>query len=183
MSKRSSVQRQCLTALGAVLNIITAFVAMTLRLPIYLDSTGTVLISALLGPKYGIVTGILGSVLSGFTFDVYSFYFAPVQILTALTASWVMRSDWGKGLRMILSGLVVAIPTSLASAAIAAFVFGGQTSSGSSYLVAILHNLGLGLTVSCFVVQILTDYLDKLAAMLLTRLVVKKGVLKKYGTL
>lgn len=183
MSKRSSVQRQCLTALGAVLNLITAFVAMTLRLPIYLDSTGTVLISTLLGPKYGIVTGVLGSILSGLTFDVYSFYFAPVQILTALTASLVMRSDWGRGFRMVVSGLVVALPTSFASAAIAAFVFGGQTSSGSSYLVALLHNLGLGLTMSCFVVQVLTDYLDKLAAMVLARLVIKKGVLKKYGTL
>jgi len=183
MSKRSSVQRQCLAALGAVLNVITAFVAMTLRLPIYLDSTGTVLISSLLGPKYGIVTGVLGSILSGLTFDIYSFYFAPVQILTALTASLVMHSHWGKGFQLVISGLAVALPTALVSAVITAFVFGGQTSSGSSYLVAFLHNLGLELTVSCFVVQILTEYLDKLVAMLLARLVLKKGVLKKYGTL
>ena len=77
-----STLKQCMVALGIVLNIVGAFLALNLRIPIYLDSIGTVLSGALLGPVYGVVTGVLGSFISGITFDIYSLYYAPVQILT-----------------------------------------------------------------------------------------------------
>ena len=183
MNKRFSARFLCLTALGAGLNVVCAFAAMFLRLPIYMDSVGTILVTALLGPKYGMMAGLMGSFLSGLTFDVYSFYYAPVQILTAAMAGLVMKSKWGHGWRMILSGILVSLPTSLVSAVITALVFGGQTSSASSYLVVLLHNMGLNLTICCFLVQIFTDYLDKLAAMTFTHLALKKGVCRIYGTL
>lgn len=183
MTTRNSARRLCIAALGSGMNLVTAFIAMTFRLPIYMDSTGTILVSTMLGARWGMVTGIVGSLLSGITFDVYSFYYAPVQIFTALMASMVMRTRWGHGWRMLLSGVVVSLPTSLVSAMITAFLFGGQTSSGSSYLVTLLHHSGLSLTVSCFVVQLLTEYLDKLTAMLLARLALRKGGLRRYGTL
>lgn len=66
--------KQCMVALGIVLNIVGAFIALNLRLPIYLDSVGTVLSGALLGPVYGVATGVLGSLISGITFDIYSLY-------------------------------------------------------------------------------------------------------------
>lgn len=50
---------------------------------------------------------------------------------------------------------------------ITAFLFGGITSSGSSYLVVLMNNLGMNLTLSCFLVQVLTDYGDKLIAVIL----------------
>ena len=77
---------QCMVALGIVLNIVGAFIALNLRLPVYLDSSGTVLSGALLGPVYGVATGVLGSFISGITFDVYSLYYAPVQFLSCLMA-------------------------------------------------------------------------------------------------
>jgi len=43
-------------------------------------------------------------------------------------------------------------------------LFGGVTSSGSSILVQLLSHTPLGLTGSIFVVQFLTDYLDRCIA-------------------
>lgn len=159
--------KQCMVALGIVLNIVGAFIALNLRLPVYLDSVGTVLSGALLGPVYGVATGVLGSLISGITFDIYSLYYAPVQILTGLMAGWMFRTKWLSGWRLPFGGLVVSLPTSIASAVITAFLFGGITSSGSSYLVVLMSNLGMNLTLSCFLVQVLTDYADKLIAVLL----------------
>ena len=77
MKKRNfTTQKQCMVALGIVLNIVGAFIALSLRLPVYLDSVGTVLSCALLGPVYGVATGVLGSLISGITFDIYSLYYA-----------------------------------------------------------------------------------------------------------
>lgn len=170
-----AIRRQCITALGAVVNLVCSFLAGSLHLPIYMDSIGTIMVTSLLGPKYGIASGLLGCLLSGITYDVYSFYFAPVQITTAIMAGLIMKSKWGKGWRMIPGGIAVSLPTALISACIAAYVFGGQTSAGSSYLVMLLDKLGMSLALSCFVVQIFTEYLDKLMAMILTRVVLEKG--------
>ena len=183
MKPRISVRCLCLTALGIGINLVCAFISMSLKIPLYMDSIGTIFIAALLGPRYGMAAGLLGSILSGITFDIYSLYYAPVQILTACTAAAVMHSRWSSGGRMLLGGVMVSLPTSLASAMITAFVFGGQTAAVTSYVIVLLHELGMSLTLSCFLVQILTEYLDKLAAMVLVKTALNKGVYRIYGTI
>ncbi|WP_178550552.1 ECF transporter S component [Frisingicoccus sp.] len=165
--RKFTVVKQCMIAIGIVINIVGAFLALNLRLPVYLDSIGTVLVSGLLGPVYGMVTGVLGSLISGITFDIYSLYYAPVQLFTGLMAGLVFRTVWLKGWRLPIGSLAVSLPTSVVSAMITAFLFGGITSSGSSYLVVLMNNLGMNLTLSCFLVQVLTDYGDKLIAVIL----------------
>lgn len=159
--KKITPIKQCTVAMGIVLNIVGAFIALNLRLPVYLDSIGTIMVSALSGPAYGIATGLLGSIISGMTFDIYSLYYAPVQILTGLMAGILFKGTWLKGIKMPVGALFLSFPTSIASAIITAFIFGGITSSASSYIVQILSKLGVGLTLSCFIVQIITDYADK----------------------
>jgi energy-coupling factor transport system substrate-specific component len=53
---------------------------------------------------------------------------------------------------------------------IAAYLFGGVTSSGSSYIVQILRVVGMPDVVSVFIVQIFTDYADKFVAVALVAL-------------
>lgn len=162
-----NVTKLCTAAFGIVLNVVGAFIALNLRLPIYVDSIGTILSASLYGPVYGIVTGVFGSLVSGITFDIYSIYFAPVQICTGLMAGLLFRTKWLKKGRVFLGAFVLSLPTSIGSAIVNAFVFGGITSSGSSYVVQILTKTGMDLTLSCFLVQVLTDYIDKLVAVLL----------------
>lgn len=171
MKEKFPVIKQCMVAIGIVINIIGAFIALNLHLPVYLDSIGTVMVSALYGPVYGIVTGLLGSVVSGITFDIYSLYFAPVQILTGFMAGRMFRTKWLKKGRTPLGAFVVSLPTSVGSAFISAFVFGGMTSSGSSFIVQVLTKAGMPLTASCFIVQVITDYFDKLIAIVIVVIV------------
>ncbi|WP_053957640.1 ECF transporter S component [Inediibacterium massiliense] len=153
--------------LGVALNIIGAFIALNLRLPILLDSIGTIMVSAVLGPYYGILTGVCGSLVSGITFDIYSLYFSPVQIFVGLLSGILFQKGWMKKIKMPIGVLIVSIFSSLVGAIIAAFVFDGVTSSGSSYIVAFLSNIGINKVISVFVVQFLTDYLDKFIAVAL----------------
>ena len=184
MRKESIVNKQCLAALCAAINIIGSFIAVGLKLPIYLDSIGTILISGLFGPGYGILTGVTANVINGITFDIYSLYYIPVQIVTAVLASYIAKKGWNFGWRSVIGAFVISVPASFAGAMITAFIFGGITSSGSSYLVAIIHNMGVNLTLSCFLVQIMTDYIDKLTIVLLIQAVLNRKIAGKYyGTL
>ena len=65
-----NVKKLTLMGVGVALNVVGAFIAVTLKLPIYMDSIGTILISCLLGPKLGVLTGLCGSIVSGITFDI-----------------------------------------------------------------------------------------------------------------
>lgn len=170
MEKKISVRVLTLLGFGVALNIVGAFIALSLRLPIYIDSVGTIMIACLLGPKYAVITGVCGSLVSGMTFDVYSLYFAPVQISTGLLAGLMYQKGFLSGVKTPLGVLIFALPTSIISSVIAAIVFGGVTSSGSSYIVQILKVLGVGDVASVFITQFFTDYADKFVAVALVGL-------------
>ena len=168
--RKMTTLKQCVIAMAVVLNVIGAFIALTFQIPIYLDSIGTVLVGSLLGPMYGAVTGLLSGLLSGLTFDIYSLYYIPAQIFTGYMAGLIYRKTRCMSRKTFPLGVLgISIPTSIVSAIVTAFVFSGFTSSNSTYLVMVMNKMGIGLTMSCFIVQALTDYLDEMVASLITR--------------
>lgn len=174
-TNKTKVDTRVLTliALGMTLNVVGAFIALQLRLPIYMDSLGTLLIACLLGPKYAVITGLSGSLVSGITFDIYSLCFAPVQMSTGYLAGKMYEKGKLKGKKTPLGILAFVLPTALIGATISAIVFGGITSSGSSYLVQILNMLQVPEVMSVFIVQLGTDYADKYLAVILVAMGVK----------
>ncbi len=168
--------------MGIVFNVLGAFIAMTFSIPFYMDSIGTILVAGLLGPKYAMLTGVLGSITSGMTFDMYSFYYAPVQLLTGFFAGILYHGKWLKGWRTPLGSILVGVPTSLLSACITAGLFNGITSGASSTFVVVFHHLGMPLVFSILLVQVFTDYMDKFFAVCLTKAIIERGHLyEKWG--
>ncbi len=173
MNKISSYKVSAL-GLGVALNIIGTLIAFSFKIPILMDSLGTVMISALIGPIYAVITGILSSVVSGITFDIYSLYFAPVQIFVGLLTGIMFNRGYMEGKKRFLAVLLISSVSSFTGAIISAFLFGGITSSSSSYIVVILFNLGINKVLSVFLVQFLMDYIDRYLAVSLVIPVLKK---------
>ena len=163
----------CLVAMAVGINVAGGQLALMLRLPIYLDSIGTIFTGALLGPWFGMLPNLLSGIFMGMTTDIYSLYFAPAGMVTGFMSGLVWKR-WlsGKEIshlkgKLWLWALAVTIPGSIVSSIICAVVFGGITSSGSMVLVQILARTPLGMTASIFLVQIFTEYLDRAVSMLL----------------
>ncbi len=187
----------CLVAMAVGVNVAGGQLALLLKLPIYLDSVGTILTGALLGPWLGMVPNLLSGIIMGMTTDIYSLYFAPVGMITGFMAGLVWKKWLGGGGRaaagetagaggtaevrrkagaggtaapgrkLWLAALAVAVPGTMVSSTICAAVFGGITSSGSTVLVQLLARTPLGMTASIFLVQIVTDYADRAVSMFL----------------
>ncbi len=170
--KKITPVKLCILAFCAVINLLGGQIALLFRLPIYLDSFGTVLAAALLGPVYGMIPGIISNLIGGMTTDLYALYYLPVQIITGWMSGIVFRKvppRNGRDLIRILFGAgMISIPGTLVSSSITSIIFGGITSSGSTILVQLLHHLGLGLTASVCIVQGLTDYADRTVVLMLT---------------
>ena len=174
MKNKIPVTHICMIAFAVVINIVGGEIALLLRLPIYLDSIGTFLTAAIYGPVYGMLPSLLSGLILGLTSDIYSLYYAPVGIMLGFLAGVVWKKKQNHQWWIFTAALIVTIPTSLVSACITAGLFGGITSSGSSVLVQLLAKTPLGLTMSCFIVQLLTDYLDRIFGMLIVAQLLKK---------
>ncbi len=158
---RINTYQVCLVAMAVVVNIVGGQIALMLRLPIYLDSIGTILTGAVLGPWFGMLPNMLSGIFMGMTVDIYSLYFAPVGMITGIMSGILLRRKPAKGGWILLKGLGVTVPGTIMSAVINTVLFGGVTSSGSSVFVQLLARTPLGLTGSIFAVQFLTDFADR----------------------
>ena len=161
-------------AMAICINYIGGQLALSLHLPIYLDSIGTILIGAMFGPAFGVLPPMISGILMAFTGDIYSLYFAPVGMILGLTAGFVLKRIHSVGFMLLLSAFLITLPGTIVCAIINAILFGGVTSSGSSAIVAALSHTPLGLTGAIFVVQIFTDYLDRVISLALVMIVLRK---------
>lgn len=161
-------------AMAICINYIGGQLALALHLPIYLDSIGTILIGAMFGPAFGVLPPMISGILMAFTGDIYSLYFAPVGMILGLTAGFVLKRIHSVGIMLLLSAFLITLPGTIVCSIINAILFGGVTSSGSSAIVAALSHTPLGLTGAIFVVQIFTDYLDRVISLALVMIVLRK---------
>ena len=168
-----NIRRICLVAMAAAVNVVGGQIALLLRLPVYLDSIGTILVGALLGSFYGMLPNLLSGICMGLTTDIYSLYFAPAGMVMGLMAGVVFDKMTIKGRWIFPAALCVTLPSTVISALISAGLFGGVTSSGSTLLVQLLSKTPLGVVGSVIAVQILTDYLDRLISIFLVCAILK----------
>ncbi len=161
MKKRLTTTSLVFMSICVVINIIGGFLALALRLPIYLDTIGTVLAAVVLGPLAGMITGGLTSVVNAIGFDPTSIYFMPTQLMIGGLTGLLFKNHRFSGWRSVLSIALITIVGSMISSVIAAFVFGGVTSSGSSVFVPMLKSAGMSIVSAVFSTQIFSDLLDK----------------------
>lgn len=181
MKRNMTVMQLCLIAMAVCINVVGGQIALVLRLPVYLDSIGTLLTGILMGPFFGMVPNLLSGVILGMTVDVYSLYFAPVGMLVGLLAGLVRNMVWNPQQdkkkkaqwKIFLAAFLITVPGTIASSLICAKLFGGITSSGSTVLVQILAKTSLSMTASVFVVQIITDYLDRILSLFLVLMILR----------
>ncbi|MBK9712927.1 MAG: ECF transporter S component [Kouleothrix sp.] len=84
-----------LIPLAIAINIAGGQLVKTLRIPIYLDSIGTVLAGALLGPWIGLITGLLSNTIwTLIGLDQFALSFAPVAAIIGLLAGFAGRAGF-----------------------------------------------------------------------------------------
>jgi len=156
------------------INLIGGAIAIALKLPIYLDSIGTVLTAVLSGPWVAAVAGFLTSVVATITIDPISLPFGLVQIAIALVAGALANRGWFDSVgKTIVSGLVIALTAAVVASPIVAYLFGGVTGAGSAFIVGYLLATGQQLLTSVFTAQILSDGADKVLSALVAYVIVR----------
>lgn len=153
-------------SIAIAINFIGANLALFLRLPIYLDTIGTLLIAVILGPWYAASTAFLSALINWMTTDIFSLYYSPVAIVVAIITGILIKRNC-KPSSLLWKSLIISLPGTIIASVITVILFKGITSSGSSIIAQFLHGIGLDMTSSLILVQVGTDYIDRLISLIL----------------
>jgi energy-coupling factor transport system substrate-specific component len=146
-------------ALCAALNFSIGNIVYLIKLPIYLDSVGTILCALLLFPDRfagiacAFIAGFIAIVLTGLLVNPFLPWFAfsvlAIAIVSALltaraTATFRTRPLPGGSFaaKAVLYGVVTGIASAIVSAPVVVYLFGGVTGSGSALVVAYFVKTG-----------------------------------------
>lgn len=158
---RLDTRTWALMPLAIAINAAFGWAAATLKLPIYLDSLGTILVGAASGPLAGCLTGILSIIVSAIQSPVWLLY-APCAAFIGIAAGLavkcgMMRSPW----RIIVTGILTGIISACIAAPITAYILGGASGAGTDIIVAGFRALSFNKLTAVLAQSLLTDPLDK----------------------
>lgn len=151
------------------INYLGKLVAELLRLPLWLDSIGTVLSSMLAGPIIGALTGIINNVIYGFTASPVSFVYAITSGVIGLVVGIMAYRGWIASVgRALVLGLVVGVIAATVSTPLNIIFWGGQTGNvWGDALFATMIAQDLPLWLASFADSIVVDVPDKIVTVLI----------------
>lgn len=180
LKKDFSTLTLVLIPVAIAINIVIGQIVVLLKLPVFLDSIGTVLVAVLAGPWAGALTGILSNIIWGLLIDPGAFPWFPVAavigLIAGFCANYGMFKVWWK---VVITGVLVALGAVIVSTPIAVYLFGGITGSGSSLITAYLLATGQELFTAVLSTNFLVEPIDKIATCLLAWLIIR-GLSVRY---
>jgi energy-coupling factor transport system substrate-specific component len=167
-TKEFSTVTLVLIPVAIAINIVIGQIVVLLRLPVFLDSIGTMLVAAVAGPLAGALTGTLSNIIWGLVIDPNALPWFPVALaiglVTGLCANAGLFKNWWK---VIITGFLVALTAAIVSTPIAVYLYGGITASGSSFITAYLLQTGRDLIPAVLSTNFLVEPVDKITTALL----------------
>ena len=151
-----------LIAVAIVLNIVVGQLVSLLKLPVFLDSIGTVLVGVLAGPWAGGLAGLLTNLIWGLFTSPVAAAFAPVAMVIGIAAGFCARYGLFRTLWLaILAGVIITVFNAVVAVPIRLYMFGGITGSGADFVTAYMLALGKDLFGSVVVTVFTSNIIDK----------------------
>src|SRR5262249_46723450 len=151
--------RLIVIALCAALDFCLGTIVYLIKLPIYLDSIGTILCALLIFPDRwsafvcALLVGLVATPFTGLLVNPFMPWFSLTVMAIALVPAFLSASGadtFGARLvrtaafawRIVLYGVVTGLVCAVMSAPVVAYLFGGVTGSGSAFIVALFLKAG-----------------------------------------
>jgi energy-coupling factor transport system substrate-specific component len=175
-SKTRTTYALILIPIGIAINVIAGMIAGQLKLPIFMDSIGTIVIAAITGPIVGGVTGLLTNVVLGLIHgDVLGMAFGLCNMASGLIVGYMaMKGKFKNWIHIVMATILVTLANSLIAAPLVVFLYGGVSGAGVDLLVAGFLAAGNDIFSSAFVARLPVNLVDKGIAVIIAFLILKK---------
>lgn len=179
--------RLVVIALCAALNFAVGSIVYLVKLPIYLDSIGTILCALLILPDRraaavcGFAAGFVSIVLISLLVNPFLIWFSLTSLAIAVFAAFAIGTSIETfrarplptgpfAARVALHGVVLGLIAAAVSAPVVAYLFGGVTGSGSAFLVALFLKSGQQLLNAALLSGLTAEPIDKALQVLIAAL-------------
>jgi energy-coupling factor transport system substrate-specific component len=155
---------------GIVVNLVAGSLVSALKLPIYLDALGTIVIAILVGWKAAALVGVASFCLASIFVSPAYLYFVCTQVAIAVVVR--LTGEWTSALRTIrgsiLAGIGLGLVAGICSAPIIAFFFDGSTGTGRDLVTALMARTGRNTFESVLISGLLVEPVDKTIQLLVS---------------
>ncbi|HET7791335.1 MAG TPA: hypothetical protein VFK78_11125 [Gemmatimonadales bacterium] len=156
-----SVRLLALIPVAVAVNLALSAVVDAAGIPLFLDTTGTILATALGGPGVGIAVGVLTSVTNSLRNPTF-LPFVVVQVIVALYAWGAARLGLFRNFKTAIpAGLLLGVVAAAASTPISYKIFGCSTSGGVTLMTLVGRRLGMSDILACAFGSFVSDFGDK----------------------
>ncbi|MCM3239319.1 ECF transporter S component [Heyndrickxia oleronia] len=125
-----------LIPVGVSLNVVGYQLSTILKLPVFIDQIGTIMVSMIAGPWIGLLTGLLGNVVNGMLNPIaigFSIVSMSIGFVSGYLSKWKFYNNiFG----IILSCILLTIVSAFTAAIVTVFMFGGVTGAGTDLITA-----------------------------------------------
>jgi energy-coupling factor transport system substrate-specific component len=161
-------------AFGIALNLTVGQITIALKIPLYLDSIGTILAAVLVGPYAGIITGSIANLMAAAFGNPTMMFFIPVVVVIGAFTGFIANKGWFKRWYLCIpGGILQGILAATVSAPISTYLFGGTMMAGTDALVYFFRSTGHTILTSVFYQGLTSDPIDKAISYLIVFFVLK----------
>ncbi len=160
---------------GIAINLLGTIVNAAVDSPLFLDSIGTVLAAAVLGPWLGAMTGLLSNLIIGVFADPVSIPFGLVNALIGLVVGLLSRRrGFTDLLTPLYATLILTVLCPLTATPIAVYLFGGVTGGNIDAFFATFVESGHQVLSSAFLVRLPANFIDKFVSTYLVCFLIRR---------
>lgn len=162
-----------LIPIAVAVNFVGGQVAVLLKIPLYLDTIGTIMVGMLCGPWVGGLAGLITNLVLGIaepTFIPFAIVNVVVGVVTGLCARWDGFSVWWK---WIISMVLMSLASIISAAPIVVLLYGGITASGTSLITATLMATGMNIWRAVISTELVFTISDRIISYIITYLIIR----------
>lgn len=162
-----------LIPIGIAVNFVGGQIAILLKLPLYLDAIGTIVVGALCGGVPGALVGLITNLLNAITSPT-TLYYAVLNVAFGFVAGWFSKIGVFKSLwKTLLSALVFGFIGGVIGPCITILFLGGYGANATGLITGALVAAGWSVAPACFASEAFADLLDKVPTVIIVFIILK----------
>lgn len=162
-----------LIPIGIAVNVVGGQLAVLLKLPVFLDSIGTIVVGALCGAGPGVLVGLGCGLINAISLPTLLPY-TVIGMLFGVIASFLAKKNmFDKFWKALINGPCIALISTCIAVPITATLYGGFVGTGASVIVTTLMAAGWDVIPATFVSELSSELLDKIICLIIIYFVLK----------
>lgn len=162
-----------LIPIGIAINVVGGQLALLLKLPVFLDCIGTIVVGALCGTWPGVLVGLGCGLINSISAPNLLPY-TVIGMLFGFIGSFLAKKNmFDKFWKALVNGVCIALISTSIAVPITATLYGGFVGTGASGIVAALMAAGWGVVPATFVSELSAELMDKLVCLIVIFFVLK----------